>query len=87
MFASVGIEKGSAFEGPAEQITLVDHCLEICHRVWVKIQLHVPSFLQRNATMLMGCQSKFRQVGEEDFLKMLETLRTGLPVPNSGYEE
>ena len=53
----------------------------------MKIQLHVPSFLQRNATMLMGCQSKFRQVGEEDFLKMLETLRTGLPVPNSGYEE
>ena len=49
----------------------------------MKIQLHVPSFLlQRNARGMPSL--KFRQVGEEEFLKMLETLRTGLPVPNSG---
>lgn len=72
LFACAGIEKGSAFEGP-EHIKLVDHCLSASWKM--------SSSLGEDPT---ACSLKFRQVGEEDFLKMLETLRTGLPVPNSG---
>ena len=73
LFACVGIEKGSAFEGPEEHIKLVDDCLSASWKM--------SSSLGEDPT---ACSLKFRQVGEEDFLKMLETLRTGLPVPNSG---
>lgn len=50
-----------------------DHCLSASWKM--------SSSLGEDPT---ACSLKFRQVGEEDFLKMLETLRTGLPVPNSG---